>query len=104
MATCPLCSQRSAKRYCPAKDVEICAVCCGTKREIEIDFPSSCGYLKASRSYEAEKPIVDHELTAKIQKYDENFIEEYQPVLNAVNAAVVEERLASPWLVDVDVI
>jgi hypothetical protein len=104
MATCPLCSERSAKRYCPAKDVEICAVCCGTKREIEIDCPSSCTYLKASRSYEAEKPIIDSALVARVQKYDQHFVDLYQPVLSLVNEAVVEERLSSPWLVDLDVI
>jgi hypothetical protein len=104
MATCPLCSVRSAKRYCPAKDVQICPVCCGTKREIEIDCPSSCAHLKASRSYELDKPVLDAETIAKIQKYDQTFIEQYQPILNAVNQAVLEERFASPWLVDQDVI
>jgi hypothetical protein len=95
---------RSGKRYCPAKDTQICAVCCGTKREIEIDCPSSCSYLKASRSYEAEKPIVDPELVAKIRKYDDTFIKRFQYVLEAVNRSVIEERLTSSWLVDRDVI
>jgi len=104
MATCPLCSSRPGKRYCPAKDTQICAVCCGTKREIEIDCPSSCGYLKASRSYEAEKPVIDPELAAKIRKYDNAFVERFHFVLQTVNTAVIEERLGSPWLVDKDVI
>ena len=55
MARCPLCSERSAKRFCPAKQTTICAVCCGTKREVEIDCPSSCVHLKAGRSYESER-------------------------------------------------
>lgn len=101
---CPLCSERTAKRYCPAKDGQICAVCCGTKREIEIDCPSSCPYLKASRSYEAEKPIIDAELMAKIRKYDDAFVERYQHVLAAITSSVAEERLTSKWLVDSDVI
>lgn len=104
MATCPLCSTRHGKRYCPAKDTQICAVCCGTKREIEIDCPSSCTYLKASRSYDAEKPIVDAELMAKIQKYDSRFVEQFHFALAAVNETVIEERLGAPWLVDQDVI
>jgi hypothetical protein len=33
---------------------QICAVCCGTKREIEIDCPSNCAYLRSGRDYEAE--------------------------------------------------
>lgn len=104
MTTCPLCSARSGKRYCPAKDTHICGVCCGTKREIEIDCPSACGYLQASRSYEAEKPLLDPELIAKTQKYDNRFIDRYQHVLAVINATVAEERMASPWLVDIDAI
>ena len=83
---------------------QICAVCCGTKREIEIDCPSSCSYLKASRSYEAEKRIPDPELASRAHKYDEGFINRYHPVLDALTQAVVEERLNSAWLVDNDVI
>jgi hypothetical protein len=104
MAKCPLCSERSGKRYCPAKSVQICAICCGTKREIEIDCPSSCGYLKASRDYEAEKRTPDPELAAKVRKFDNSFVERYHPVLNLVSGTVVEERSGSPWLVDNDVI
>ena len=104
MAMCPLCSSRPAKRYCPAVAEQICPVCCGTKREIEIDCPSSCAYLKASRSYEAEKRVPDPELAAKAYKYDQNFINRYHPLLDALTRSVAEERLDSPWLVDNDVI
>jgi hypothetical protein len=104
MATCPLCSARAGKRYCPAKNTQICAVCCGTRREIEIDCPSSCVHLKASRSYESEKPITDRELLAQMRKYDETFLERFNHVLNVVNETVVQERLTSTWLVDNDVL
>jgi hypothetical protein len=104
MATCPLCSARAAKRYCPAKDFQICAVCCGTKREIEIDCPSSCAHLKASRSYEAAKPIVDTALANKVARYDANFVKKYNHVLDRMNEIVVETRSSLPWLVDLDVI
>ena len=104
MASCPLCSDRAGKRYCPAKGVQICAVCCGTLREVEIDCPSSCIHLKASRSYAAEKQIPDPQLDAKIHKYDEKFLHDFSPILDAVSKSVVEERLTSPWLVDRDVI
>jgi hypothetical protein len=104
MAMCPLCSERAGKRYCPAKSARICAVCCGTKREIEIDCPSSCAYLKAARSYELDRPIVDQELMARMRRYDNTFIERFQHVLAVINGNVLEERLASPWLVDNDVV
>ena len=104
MASCPLCSDRAGKRYCPAKGVQICAVCCGTLREVEIDCPSSCIHLKASRSYAAEKQIPDPQLAAKIHKFDKKFLHDFSPILDAVSKSVVEERLTSPWLVDRDVI
>ena len=71
---------------------------------MEIDCPSSCIHLKASRSYAAEKQIPDPQLAAKIHKYDEKFLHDFSPILDAVSKSVVEERLTSPWLVDRDVI
>jgi hypothetical protein len=47
---CPLCRERRGKRLCPAKGVEICAHCCGTKRRTEIDCPSDCAYLTGSHA------------------------------------------------------
>jgi hypothetical protein len=48
---CPLCGTRKARRACPALGREICAVCCGTKRLVEIACPSDCGWLRASASH-----------------------------------------------------
>jgi hypothetical protein len=48
---CPLCNQRKAKRYCPAKGGQICAICCGTKRVVEINCPDDCIYLASARSH-----------------------------------------------------
>ena len=104
MANCPLCSNRAAKRYCPAIAEQICPVCCGTKREIEIDCPSSCSYLKASRSYEAEKPLPDPEIAAKAGQYDMRFFEQYHVILDALTHAIVEEHTHARWLVDNDVL
>lgn len=104
MAICPLCSERAGKRYCPAKDVKICAVCCGTKREIEIDCPSSCPHLRASRSYELDKPIPDPEAAAHVNNFDALFLEQFHQVLDVLTLAINEERTNTPWLVDNDVI
>ncbi len=48
---CPLCNQRKAKRACPALGRQICAVCCGTKRLVEITCPADCGYLSSARQH-----------------------------------------------------
>ena len=49
--TCPLCSRRRAGRECPAMGRRICAVCCGTKRLVEINCPSDCAYLRTSQAH-----------------------------------------------------
>ena len=104
MATCPICLERAAKRYCPAKETQICAMCCGTMREVEIDCPSDCKHLISGRSYEAEKVIPDPELITRVRQFDSDFLHRFSPIFDAVNRAVIEERIRSQWLVDHDVI
>ena len=48
--TCPLCRQRKARRSCPALNQSICAVCCGSKRLVEIKCAPDCEYLSSSRA------------------------------------------------------
>lgn len=103
MARCPLCTERPAKRFCPAKQTTICAVCCGTKREVEIDCPSSCVHLQAGRSYESDRKVPNPEIAARARAFRSDFLSEYGPILNALGKTVAEERLSSPWLVDRDV-
>lgn len=51
MMVCPVCNQRKAKRTCPALGKQICTVCCGTKRVVEITCPADCGYLASARTH-----------------------------------------------------
>ena len=53
---CPICEKRKPTRYCPAKGESICAVCCGTGREVTIDCVADCSYLLAAHRYEDEHP------------------------------------------------
>lgn len=48
---CTLCGRRKAKRACPALGRQICAVCCGTKRLVEINCPDDCIYLTTARAH-----------------------------------------------------
>jgi len=52
---CFLCNERKAKRYCPAKSRNICAVCCGEKRGIEINCPDDCRYFIKGQNYQQKK-------------------------------------------------
>lgn len=50
---CPLCRRQKARRACPALSQDICAVCCGTKRIVEIACPETCVYLQAAQRHPA---------------------------------------------------
>jgi hypothetical protein len=50
---CASCGQRRGRRECPALGRTICAVCCGTKRQVEIRCPGNCAYLAAAREHPA---------------------------------------------------
>jgi len=53
---CPICERRKGARFCPAKGETICAVCCGTGREVTIDCTPDCPHLLAAHRYEDEHP------------------------------------------------
>lgn len=46
-----MCGTRRARRGCPALDKQICAVCCGTKRLVQISCPSDCAWLLSAREH-----------------------------------------------------
>jgi hypothetical protein len=48
---CPLCGKNRARRGCPALGHQICAVCCGTKRLVEIRCPDDCTWLASAREH-----------------------------------------------------
>src|SRR5947199_8670073 len=48
---CPLCGMRRARRGCPAVGKQICAVCCGTKRLVQIKCPPDCVWLASAREH-----------------------------------------------------
>lgn len=48
---CPLCGSRRGRRGCPAVGKDICAICCGTKRLVEIACPADCSWLAGAREH-----------------------------------------------------
>lgn len=49
--SCPLCRARQPRRRCPALGRDICAVCCGRQRLVEIACPADCGYLASAQTH-----------------------------------------------------
>ena len=61
---CRLCNKRPVKRACPARHEQICAVCCGTKRLVEISCPDDCRYLESAQRHPAA--VVKRQIDADV--------------------------------------
>jgi hypothetical protein len=103
--SCAICEKRKAVRFCPAKGEKICAVCCGTEREVSIDCPTDCSYLVAAHRYEDEH---QRELPADTPLLDvrvaQDIIYTHQNVLSGIAFTTAKFSAAHPALTDTDVL
>ena len=103
--TCPICQKRKPGRFCPAKAEKICAVCCGTEREVIIDCPSDCGYLLSAHRYEnehpralpADTPLLDVRITS-------DTIQAHGQFLSAIAFTIAKFCASQPAATDPDVL
>ena len=101
---CPACGTRRARRSCPALGQQICPVCCGTKRRVEITCPPDCSYLRAADEH---PPAV----VQRQQERDLGFLlplygrltERQQRIALLLQAAVRPAGLDAPARSDADV-
>ncbi len=102
---CPICEKRKAGRFCPAKAEKICAVCCGTEREVSLDCPPDCAYLVAAHRYEdqhprslpPDTPLLDVRLTSDI-------VHTHQQLLSAIAFTIAKFCSAQTTAADPDVL
>ena len=103
--SCPICEKRKAERFCPAKGEKICAVCCGTEREVTIDCPADCSYLVAAHRYEnehqrtlpADTPLLD-------EKIPQDTVYTHQQLMAALAFSIAKFCAVQPAATDADVI
>ena len=102
---CPICNKRRAERYCPAKGEKICAIDCGTEREVTIDCPSDCAYLVAAHRWEQShpKPLAEGEVPFPDESFPADLIHTRQAVLSALGYTVLLYATDQRSLVDSDV-
>jgi hypothetical protein len=102
---CPLCRKRVARRSCPAKSAQICGVCCATKREIEIDCPPSCSYLREGYQYDLEKNPPDQRARSMTidRPFDRGFLLENVKFLMELSKVIRESYQSVPQLHDSDI-
>lgn len=103
--SCPICEKRKAARFCPAKGEKICAVCCGTEREITIDCPADCSYLVAAHRYESEhQRSIPADTPLLEEKIPQDIVYTHQQLMAALAFSVAKFCAVQPGAVDSDVL
>jgi hypothetical protein len=104
--SCAICEIRKEKRFCPAVHGRICPQCCGEQREVTLDCPSDCPYLRQAREH--EKPRSAHEIepsTLFLQvEVSDQFMYEHEHLLMGLSYALAKAARADRVLTDRDLI
>jgi hypothetical protein len=101
--SCPICEKRKPGRFCPAKGEKICAVCCGTEREVTLDCPVDCPHLLAAHRYEDEhRKSRESEIPFSDVSFPSDVIYERQPILSGLAFTILKLAGAQPSLNDTD--
>ena len=102
---CSLCETRKEKRFCPALHTRICAACCGTHRELILDCPSDCSYLKQARRYDRFRPeLLEDERWFAHVRVEEDLLDAHAVLLEDLVESIAQSTLGNSSLRDRDVI
>ena len=99
-----LCETRKEKRFCPALHARICAAC-GKHRELILDCPSDCWYLRQAREYDRFRPelLEDERWFAHVQ-VGEDVLDAHSVLLEDLLESITQCALGNSSLRDRDVI
>jgi hypothetical protein len=99
---CAICDTRRPRRFCPAVRGDICAVCCGTEREVSLDCPLDCPYLQEAHRHEKEPERDPDQLPNKDVEITERFLQENAALFAFVCRALAGIALDSSNIHDGD--
>lgn len=104
--SCAICELRKEKRFCPAIHGRICPQCCGEQREVTLDCPSDCPYLRQAREHEKPRPAEHFDRASLFLQVEisEQFTYEREHLLMGLSYALAQAAHAERSLNDQDLI
>jgi hypothetical protein len=100
---CAICHVRRPKRFCPGVRGDICTICCGTEREVTVDCPLDCTYLRDAHRHEKITRADPHDFPNQDIRVTEEFLRDHEPLLLFLARTLLDAALATPGAVDFDV-
>jgi hypothetical protein len=99
---CAICRTRRPRRFCPGVRGDICTLCCGAEREVSIDCPLDCEYLREAHKREKAQPVDTESLPNRDVAVSDEFLRENEDFLAFLSQSLVEAALTAA-AVDFDV-
>ena len=100
--SCAICRTRRPRRSCPGVHGDICAICCGQEREVTVDCPADCEYLREARKHEPSAEIDPATMGNPDIRVTEEFLESHSLLMLALGGTVLGAA-AQTHAVDSDV-
>ena len=104
--SCALCEARKEKRFCPAVHGRICPQCCGEQREVTLECPTDCEYLRQARQHERPRPMetLDRDSLFPAVDIEESFLYQHEDLLLGLRFALTKSARENRVLLDTDLI
>jgi hypothetical protein len=81
---------------------DICALCCGAEREVTVDCPLDCEYLREARKHEKPAPLDMESLPNRDIRVSDGFLREHEPLAAFLGRAVANAAFTVPGAADID--
>ncbi|OFV96763.1 MAG: hypothetical protein A3F68_10910 [Acidobacteria bacterium RIFCSPLOWO2_12_FULL_54_10] len=101
---CAVCHAKKAKRHCPGLGKSICPTCCGTEREVSIDCPFECSYLRDSRRYDQARPAERPAFAFPDIEIGDSFLHEHEQLIAKLSIELLVYALSNPRTTDHDIL
>jgi hypothetical protein len=104
--SCSICEIRKEKRFCPAIHGRICPQCCGEQREVTLECPSECVYLRQARQHEKPRPASEFDAASLFVQvaFSDRFPYEHEHLLMGLSYALFKAATADRAINDLDLV
>ena len=101
---CRICQTRRARRHCPGIEGEICSLCCGDQREVNINCPLDCVFLEEARLHEKPLQIDREAIPHQDIRLSEEWLRDHEELVLFCSFTLADAALRTPGATDTDVL
>ncbi len=99
-----MCRTRRPRRFCPGVRGEICSPCCGTEREVTVECPLDCEFLREGRRHQRAPARDAAEFPNRDIQVSEKLLRDNEPLLTFLSLTLFRAATQVPGVVDSDVL